>query len=71
MSVEGAGVMSMANMNGTTTTVISGKKGRIETDVQMQSRMVRMLARGASGPKADVVRLDEDKVYALDLKKKE
>ncbi len=69
-SVEGAGMMRMANMSGTSTTTISGRKARIESDVQMESRMVRMFARGL-GPTAEVVRLDEDKVYELRLKKKE
>lgn len=70
MSVEGAGMMRMANMNGTSTTSISGDKARIETNAQMESRMVRMLARGM-GANADVVRLDQDKVYEINLKKKE
>jgi hypothetical protein len=69
-SVEGAGIMRMANMSGTSTTAISGKRARIDSDLQMESRMIRMFARGM-GPVAEVVRLDEDKVYELRLKKKE
>lgn len=63
-------MMRMANMNGTSVTTISGDRARIESDMQMQSRMVRVFARGM-GPTADIVRLDEDKVYQLDLKKKQ
>jgi hypothetical protein len=70
-SVEGAGMLRMGNMNGTTTTSISGHKARIESDMEMQSRMVRMLAHGALGPTAQIVRLDEDKAFDLKLKKKE
>ena len=68
-SVEG--VMRMMNMNGTSTTSISGRKARIESDMEMENRMVRMLARGALGPTAQIVRLDEDKALDLRLKKKE
>ena len=71
MSVEGAGLMAMANMSGTTTTSISGNRARTDTDVQMQSKMVRMLARGASGPTSQIIRLDEDKIYDVNVKKKE
>jgi hypothetical protein len=71
LSVEGAGLMRMANMSGTTKTTIAGDKSRIESDLQLQSRLVRMMARGVGGPSADIVRLDEDKVYQLDLKKKQ
>jgi hypothetical protein len=71
LSVEGAGLMRVANMAGTTKTVIAGDRSRIESDLQMQSRLVRMVARGVGGPTADIVRLDEGKVYQLDLKKKQ
>lgn len=70
-SVEGAGMLRMGNMNGTTTTSISGRKARIESDMELESRMVRMLAHGALGPTAQIVRLDDDKAYDLRLKKKE
>ena len=70
ISVEGAGLMRMANMSGTTKTAISGDRSRTESDLKMQSRLVRMVARGM-GPTADIVKLDEGKVYELDLKKKQ
>lgn len=71
LSVEGAGIMRVANMSGTTKTTIAGERSRIESDLQMQSRLVRMVARGVGGATADIVRLDEGKVYRLDLKKKQ
>jgi hypothetical protein len=67
--VEGAGLMSIANMSGTSTSSISGKRNRMETDMRMKSGLVRMFARGA-GQGVEIVRLDEDKVYELDMKKK-
>ncbi len=70
VNVEGAGLLSMANMSGTSTTTISGDKARMESDLQMESRMVRAFARGM-GATADIVRLDQDKVLRLDLKKKQ
>lgn len=68
MSVNGGGLMSFANMSGKTTTQISGKRSRTETDVQMQSRLVRAFA---GGPTAEITQLDSDKVYELNLKKKQ
>lgn len=68
MSVEGAGLMRMGNMTGRTVTIISGQRARIESDIQMQSRLVRAFAR--DGASAQIVRLDDDKVYDLELKKK-
>lgn len=68
ISLQGAGVMSMANMNGSTRTAISGKNARTESELQMQSRLVRMFAR--DNATAEIVRLNEDKVYELDVKKK-
>ncbi len=70
LNVDGAGLLSIANMSGTSTTTISGNKARMESDLQMESRMVRAFARGM-GPTANIVRLDQDKVLLLDLKKKQ
>jgi len=70
ISVEGAGMLKMANMAGNVTTTISGNRSRVENDLQMQSKFVRMLARGI-GPTADITNLDQGKIYQLDLKKKQ
>lgn len=69
MSVSGAGLMKMANMSGRTTTTISGDRARTDSDLQFESGMMRALARGA-GQSTEIVRLDQDKVYELNLKKK-
>jgi hypothetical protein len=66
--MEGAGAMSLANMSIQTTTHIAGDRSRTESDMKMQSGMMNMFVRG--GPRADIVRLDRDTTYSLDLKKK-
>jgi hypothetical protein len=71
MSVEGVGMMAVGNMSGTTKTTISGEKSRTDSDVKMQSKLVRMLAHSAMGPTAEIVRLDQDKLYHLNINKKE
>jgi hypothetical protein len=70
VSVEGTGLMSFANMNGTSTTAISGMRARMDSDMQMQSRLVRAFARGM-GPTSTIVLLNADKLYEIDVKKRE
>lgn len=69
MTLSGAGMMKMANMSGTTTTVIAGDRARTESAMQFESGMMRALARGGGGH-VEIVRLDQDKIYSLDPKKK-
>ncbi len=69
MSVGGAGMMKMANMSGTTLTTIAGDRARTESNLQFESGMMRTLARGA-GQSTEIVRLDQDKIYTLDARKK-
>src|ERR1700730_8270177 len=71
MAVEGVGAMAFGNMSGTTKTTISGDKSRTDSDVKMQSKIIRFLARNAMGPSADIVRLDQDKIYHRNINKKE
>ncbi|HKU14538.1 MAG TPA: hypothetical protein VJQ52_09095 [Steroidobacteraceae bacterium] len=70
MSLSGAGMMKMANMSGTTTTIISGDRARTESNMQFESGLMRTFARGAGGPHIEIVRLDQDTIYSLDPKKK-
>jgi len=70
-SVEGVGAMAFANMSGTSKTSISGDKSRTDSDMKMQSKIVGFLARNALGPSADIVLLDQDKFYHLNMNKKE
>src|SRR5688572_13525289 len=69
MSVNGAGLMKMANMTGTTTTIISGQRARTESNLQFESGLLRTFARGL-GQSTQIVRLDQDKVYSVNDKKK-
>src|SRR5579862_6315016 len=71
ISVQGIGAMAFGNMSGTTRTAISGEHSRTDNDVKMESKLVRFLARNAVGPTAEIVLLDNDKLYHLNLNKKE
>jgi hypothetical protein len=70
-SVEGVGAMAFANMSGSSKTSISGDKSRTDSDMKMQSKIVGFLARNAVGPSAEIVLLDQDKLYHLNMNKKE
>ncbi|HZO21063.1 MAG TPA: hypothetical protein VFB37_01080 [Steroidobacteraceae bacterium] len=71
IAVEGIGAMAFGNLKGTTRTTISGDKSRMDSDIQMQSRLVRLLAHNAVGPSATIVRLGDDRIYHLNINKKE
>lgn len=71
MTVEGIGAMAFGNMSGTSKTIISGDKSRTDNDIKMQSKIIGFLARNAVGPSAEIVLLDQDKLYHLNIKKKE
>ena len=70
-SVEGVGAMAFANMSGSSKTSISGDKSRTDSDMKMQSKIIGFLARNALGPSAEIVLLDQDKIYHLNMNKKE
>ncbi len=69
LTVSGAGMMKMMNMNGKTVTSISGSKARTDSELKFESGLMRTFARGV-GDATEIVRLDEDKMYSLDHKKK-
>ena len=69
MSVTGEGMMQMMNMTGTTITTIAGDRARTDSNLQFQSGLVRTFAGGA-GDTSEIVRLDQDKIYTLNNKKK-
>ena len=70
-SVNGVGAMAFANMSGTSKTSISGDRSRTDSDMKMQSKIIGFLARNALGPSAEIVLLDQDKFYRLNMNKKE
>lgn len=63
------GMVKMINMSGTTTTTIAGDRARTDSNLQFESGLMRTFARGA-GQSTEIVRLDQDKLYTLDAKKK-
>lgn len=69
MSLSGAGLMKMANMSGRTVTTVAGQRARTDTEVQFESGMMRALSRGG-GQTTEIVKLDQDKIYELNNKKK-
>ena len=71
VAVNGVGIMAVANFSGTTKVAISGHRARTDTDVQMKSKLVRFITRNSVGPSAEIVLLDTDKLYRLNLNKKE
>jgi hypothetical protein len=71
ISVEGVGGMAFANMSGSSKTSISGDKSRTDSDMKMQSKIIGFLARNSLGPSAEIVLLDQDKLYHLNINKKE
>jgi hypothetical protein len=70
-AVEGVGAMAFGNMTGTSRTIISGDKSRTESDMKIQSKVVGFLARNSAGPSAEIVLLDDDKLYHLNINRKE
>lgn len=70
-SVQGVGAMAIANMSGTSRISIAGDKSRTDNDMKMQSKIVGFLARNAVGPSAEIVLLDQGKLYHLNMNKKE
>jgi len=70
-SIEGVGAMALVSSSGTSRTIISGDKSRTDSDTKMQSKIVGFLAKNAAGPSAEIVLLDQDKLYHLNIAKKE
>lgn len=68
-SVRGEGLMRFANMSGTSTMSISDDKASTKSEVTMESRLARMVA-GKLGSTTEIVRLDEGKLYQLDMKER-
>lgn len=67
MSVSGP--VRLANMTGTTITSISGDRSRTQTQLRMDSALMRTLARGA-GESIEIVSLGEDRIWSVDPARK-
>ena len=70
LTVNGAGLMSMANMTGTSVTTVSGDRARTESELKFESGLVRALAHGAGGQTVEIVDLGQDHIYEINTKKK-
>lgn len=68
-SVRGEGLMSFANMSGNSTTIIADDKASTRSDVKMESRLARMVT-GELGGTTEIIRLDQGKLYMVDLKER-
>jgi hypothetical protein len=71
VAVEGVGALALGNMSGISKTIIAGDKSRTDSDMKMKSKLIGFLAHSALGPSAEIVRLDDDKIYHLNINKKE
>jgi hypothetical protein len=67
--VNGGGAMTIMNMTTRTTTYISRDRSRTDSTANMDSGLMRVFVHG--GPKAEIVRLDSDAIYEIDIKKKQ
>lgn len=70
LSLEATGIFSMANMSGRTINTISADKARFESDLTMQSKLMRTFAKDA-GKTLEIIRLDQDTVYNVDVPKRQ
>ncbi|MGY6555490.1 MAG: hypothetical protein ACXIUM_13325 [Wenzhouxiangella sp.] len=68
LRVEGSGMMRFINMTGTSVTTVEADRARTDSEIEMESRLMRMAARGGSG--SEIVRLDQGMVYELDLRRR-
>lgn len=64
--VNGAGMMKMANVNGTTTTSVSGQRARSDSNLQFESSLMQKFAHGGGGDSTEIVRLDDGTMYSID-----
>jgi hypothetical protein len=67
--VDAAGAMSLAAMDGTTVTSVSANNARTDNDLTFKSALMRTFAGGA-GKSSTIIKLDEERIIDLDLKKK-
>lgn len=66
VDVGAIGGFSMAAMEGKSVTRVSGDKARTDSEMQFKSKFMRAFS-GPSGGSAQIVRLDQQKVYEVDI----
>lgn len=69
ITVDAAGGLSMAAMQGTTITRIAADKARTDSNLEFKSGMMRSFAGGA-GKTTSIIRLDEERIINIDHKHK-
>jgi hypothetical protein len=66
VDVGAIGGFSMAAMEGKSVTRVSGDKARTDSDMQFKSKFMRAFS-GPPGGSAQIVRLDQQKIYEVDI----
>jgi hypothetical protein len=69
LTTSGFGSIGLGAMEGTTVTSIAGNRARSEGTFQFKSRLLRVLTRHL-GDSLEIIRLDEDRVYEVDMRHK-
>ncbi|PWB75388.1 hypothetical protein C3F09_02540 [candidate division GN15 bacterium] len=69
-SVDNQGVGGIMNMKGTQTVMISGDKSRTSSELKMTNKVIGFLGGGKPQQSAEIVRLDKELMWNLDLKDK-
>ena len=70
IAMDGFGPMKLGALDGTTTTSIAPDRARIDSQVQFKSRLLRAFS-GGKGGTAQIIRLDTERMFDLDIDKKQ
>lgn len=70
LDVTAPGALSLAAMEGKTTTAISGGRSRTDNDLQFKSSVMRTFG-GDIGQSSEIVRLDDELIYSLNHKERQ
>ncbi|HEX7417906.1 MAG TPA: hypothetical protein VF315_07625 [Steroidobacteraceae bacterium] len=71
LAIDGVGIMSVVGLTGRLVKTVSGNRMRDESQIKFNSKVLSFLARRATGPHVDIVRLDQDKIYEIDVNKQQ
>ncbi len=69
VAMDGFGPTRIGAMEGTTSTAIATDRARIDSQIQFKSKLLKMF--GGNGASAQIIRLDTDRQFDLEIKKKE
>jgi hypothetical protein len=71
IAIDGVGIMSVVGLSGRVVQTIAGDRMREDSELKFNSKLIGFFARSATGPHAEIVRLDQDKIYNIDVNKKQ